>query len=174
MKELAYLMFFIGCGYALNLAFVAISDKDSRKLYITYPSNSCFNLLWGFLFYAGFACLTIKNIYIQFILIITILGLILALIHNYLLRSCLQNSGQGIYKKILQKKFLRQANEDSIKNMSYTESEISKILGLPQNISPNNTLVSNRLQIFANLAKNNTLPYAPNFYQKIETFIKTK
>lgn len=174
MRELAYLMFFIGCGYALNQAILTFSDKDSHKLYITYPSNSCFNLLWGFLFYAGFACLTIKNIYIQFVLIFTILGLILVLLHNYLLRSCLQNYGQGIYRKILQKKFRRQAKEDSVKNIAYTENEVLKILGLPQNLSTDSPLITSRLQIYANLAQNNTLPYASDFYQKIETFVKKK
>ena len=174
MKELAYLMFFIGCGYALNQVYIVLTDKDFRKLYVTYPSNSRFNLLWGFLFYAGFAWLTIKNFYFQIILAIIIFGLCLALVHNYLLRNCLKNSGKGIYVKVLQNKFCRQAQEDKAKDVPYTNEEILKILGLTQDTSSNSSLFSTRLQIFSLLAQNKNFPYATNFYQKLNVFSQTK
>ena len=174
MKELAYLMFFIGCGYALNQAYIALTDKDSRKLYVTYPSNAHLNLLWGFLFYAGFAWLTIKDFYFQIILAIIIFGLCLALVHNYLLKSCLKNSGKGIYAKVLQKKLYRQAQEDKEKDVPYTNEEILKILGLPQDTSSNSSLFSTRLQIFSLLTQNKNFPYASNFYQKLKVFSQTK
>ena len=174
MKELAYLMFFIGCGYALNQAYIALTDKDSRKLYVTYPSNAHLNLLWGFLFYAGFAWLTIKDFYFQIILAIIIFVLCLTLVHNYLLKSCLKNSGKGIYAKVLQYKFHRQAQEDKAKDTPYTHEEILKILGLPQDTSPNSALVSTRLQIFSRLAPNTRFPYATDFYQHLTALLQTK
>lgn len=174
MKELAYLMFFIGCGYALNQAYIVFADKDFRKLYVTYPSNSRFNLLWGFLFYAGFAWLTIKDFYFQTILAIIIFGLCVALAHNYLLKNCLNNSGKGIYTKVLQNKFRRQAQEDKAKDTPYTNEEILKILGIPHDTPSNSSLFSIRLQIFSRLAQNNRFPYATDFYQHLTTFLQTK
>ena len=174
MKELAYLMFFIGCGYALNLLVITLTDKTYRKIYIRYPSSSQFNLLWGFLFYAGFACLITTSPYLKIASAIFILSLSLTLAHNYLILQSLKKAGRGIYTKILQNKFSHQQLEDKNHNLAYSQAEILTILGLDKNSINNYKLLSSRLQIYEQIAKNPKFTYAAEFYQKIRTTLEAK
>ena len=59
MKELALLMFFVGCGYALAKLIERCSPADGRRIFFAIPSQASFNVLWGFVFYLGFAALVI-------------------------------------------------------------------------------------------------------------------
>ena len=59
MKELALLMFFVGCGYALAKLIERFSPADGRRIFFAIPSQASFNVLWGFVFYLGFAALVI-------------------------------------------------------------------------------------------------------------------
>ena len=174
MKELAYLMFFLGAGYAINLLVTSWMDKKSRKIYVSYPSSSKFNLLWGFLFYAGFAWLTTTTLYLKIALAVIILGLSLTLAHNYLLIRCLKKSGHGIYAKILQNKFSRQQLEDKAHNKAYSRAEILTILGLEPNQANNPTLLSSRLQIYEQLASSPQFAYAAEFHKKIRATLAAK
>ena len=167
MKELAYLMFFVGCGYVLNLFANTITNKATRKIYIYYPSQAKFNLLWGFLFYTTFGWLMITSLYIKFVLSIIILGIAINLAHNYLLQKSIKNSGQGFYKKILQKKFRAQQAEDKAHNAPSTQDEILKILGLPSNTLPNSPLILSRLNLYEKLSQALNFTYASDFYKKI-------
>ncbi len=53
MKELALLMFFVGCGYALAKLIERFSPADGRRIFFAIPSQASFNVLWGFVFYLG-------------------------------------------------------------------------------------------------------------------------
>lgn len=61
MKELALLMFFVGCGYALAKLIERFSPADGRRIFFAIPSQASFNVLWGFVFYLGFAALVIHH-----------------------------------------------------------------------------------------------------------------
>lgn len=174
MKELAYLMFFLGAGYAINLLVTSLMDKKTRKIYVSYPSSSKFNLLWGFLFYAGFAWLTTTTLYLKIALAVIILGLSLTLAHNYLLIRCLKKSGHSIYAKILQNKFSHQQLEDKTHNKAYSQAEILTILGLEPNQANNPTLLSSRLQIYEQLASSPQFAYAAEFHKKIRATLEAK
>ena len=50
MKELALLMFFVGCGYALAKLIERFSPADGRRIFFAIPSQASFNVLWGFVF----------------------------------------------------------------------------------------------------------------------------
>ena len=167
MKELAYLMFFFFFFYAVNLFITSFTTKKSRKIYVCYPSSSKFNLLWGFLFYAGFAWLTATSFYLKIALSVIILGLSLTLAHNYLLIRCFKKAGHGIYAKVLQHKFSHQQLEDTTYPQEYSPAEITKILGLSSGLANSSQLLSSRLQLFAQIAQNSKFAYANEFYQKI-------
>ena len=62
MKELALLMFFVGCGYALAKLIERFSPADGRRIFFAIPSQASFNVLWGFVFYLGFAALVILSL----------------------------------------------------------------------------------------------------------------
>ena len=113
MKELALLMFFVGCGYALAKLIERFSPADGRRIFFAIPSQASFNVLWGFVFYLGFAALVIHHHHwLRLLFALTavcLLGIILY--RRELFRSVSAPEGRKFTGR-LEKALLRQQQED--------------------------------------------------------------
>ncbi len=151
MKELALLMFFIGCGYALNSLANRFSGKKNRRLYFYIPSAASFNIIWGFIFYLGFGILIASHLWLK-----TALAAILLLLAVYLVRQWLISKFFATHKpacagRLLARKLIKQSAADIVYNHPYTRSEALRLLGLPASQKDLDNKISARLSLIENL-----------------------
>lgn len=135
MKELALLMFFVGCGYALAKLIERFSPADGRRIFFAIPSQTSFNVLWGFVFYLGFAALVIHHHHwLRLLFALTavcLLGIILY--RRELFRSVSVPEGRKFTGR-LEKALLRQQQEDRRLNRSYSRTEALSVLSARRHV----------------------------------------
>ena len=175
MKELAFLMFLIGCGYvALRLA-ARFSKAPIRRRCFVIPSQAGFNILWGFAFYLGFAALTAHHLWAKIMLGGAIVFLILVIIHR---RGLLKHFGKpdcAYFNRLLAKQLKCQQESDQALNQSYTRSEALAVLGLPAVTENKNPQLAARLNQLENLqASSPELPYLAELLPQLRKALSLK
>lgn len=175
MKELALLMFFVGCGYALAKLIERFSPADDRRIFFAIPSQASFNVLWGFVFYLGFAALVIHHHHwLRLLFALTavcLLGIILY--RRELFRSVSAPEGRKFTGR-LEKALLRQQQEDRRLNRSYSRTEALSVLGLPAATSADSPLPAQRMKMLDTLNQTANLPYLGDLLPQLQTALPLK
>lgn len=167
MKELSLLMFLFGCGWVLAEFIGRFSAQQTRKLHFYIPSTSQFNILWGFIFYMGFAALMVPKIYKVWPLlgILVLLGFI---IYYRGLRHNLLNPQSVFYLKEINRRLVRQENGDARFDTPYCRREALRVLGLPSGIESEDSQISERFDLLEKfLAKKPEMPYLRQLIDKL-------
>ena len=174
MKELSLLMFVAACGYILNGFFNRFFPNKIRQRNFFIPSQLDYNLLWGFIFYMGFAALMLPPQYK--ILPLSAASVIFCLLCYYkLLHRCLSKPHKGLFLNDLQNRLQRQQKNDSLLNTPYSRKEALRTLGLPSGLENDNDLLKKHLNILKNFAQQNpNFPYLSELINQLEQALKTK
>lgn len=156
MKELAFLMFFVGCAFALIKLLTRFFAPQIRHIYFYIPSQMTFNILWGFIFYVGFGILTTHTFWMKVGLIAFLTILTIYLIYLYGLSRHFKNPHNTYYNNLLNKKLQKQRQTDEAFNTPYTADEALKILGLSAAAINNKSLIETRLVLLEKLSAHST------------------
>lgn len=156
MKELSFLMFIIAVTAILK-AFIDRIFKlnPDKRVFFYIPDTARFNIIWGFVFYAGYGFIISKTPFLRIGFGIVILSMVLYLIYLYALKGFL--SGHygmltGLLGKIVniqldaQKKLDKQLND-----AKYSKEKALKMMGLAPFAAKQQDLLQKRLQVLKNL-----------------------
>lgn len=174
MKELALLMFFVGCGYALAKLIERFSPADARRIFC-HSFSGLFQCSLGICFYLGFAALVIHHHHwLRLLFALTavcLLGIILY--RRELFRSVSAPEGRKFTGR-LEKALLRQQQEDRRLNRSYSRTEALSVLGLPAATSANSPLPAQRMKMLDTLNQTANLPYLGDLLPQLQTALPLK
>lgn len=175
MKELAFLMFIIGCGYAAVKLATWFSSAAIRRKYFAFPSQAGFNILWGFVFYLGFATLTLPLLWLRIACLIATTILLSVILYQYILLKHFRSRCFSGINRFLAAKLCRQQQNDKQVGRPYNRDEALAVLGLPP-FSPNEApLVRQRLAELENLQKSAPeLPYLTDLLSQLKAALSLK
>lgn len=175
MKELAFLMFIIGCGYVAIKLAARFSNTPIRRRHFAIPSQAGFNILWGFAFYLGFAALTAHHHWAKIISVISIICLMLIIIYRHALLRQLNKPFCPYFNRLFAKQLKQQQSSDMLLNQPYTRSEALAVLGLPNTVEDRNPLPAARLKLLENLHSSNPgLPYLNDLLPQLRNALSLK
>lgn len=175
MKELAFLMFIIGCGYAAVKLAACFGSATIRRKYFAFPSQAGFNILWGFVFYLGFAALTLQFWWLRIACLIAALVLLSVILYQYALLRHLRGRCLGCINRFLANKLRRQQQNDKQVSRPYNRDEALAVLGLPPFSQNADSLVGQRLSDLENLQKSAPeLPYLADLLTQLKEALSLK
>lgn len=175
MKELALLMFFIGCGYVAIQLLNRFSTTKSRRICFYYPSTTSFNLLWGFIFYLGFGLLIYQQLWLRIFLGVILLALLTFLLFQFGMRRHFTKPNNVYYNRIFTKRLLCQQEADRSFEQPYTRSEALIFLGLPRILETDNPQIIQHLNKWINLsAAAPDLPYLREMLEQLQQALTLK
>lgn len=151
MKELALLMFFVGCGYALTQLISRFSKTQTRRFYFRIPSTASYNIIWGFIFYLGFGILTASHLWLKIIMAAAALLLFAYLVRLQLISKYLTEHHPAFMAHTLSRQLNKQLTADDKFGHSYTPADALHILGLPPTLSNTDDKIIARLTLIENL-----------------------
>lgn len=155
MKELSFLMLLIAVTVILRI-FIYRLFKLSPKgtIYFYFPDSSRFNIVWGFIFYAGYGFIT-GGFWLRLAFGFLITGLTFYLMYLYLMKSFLSGHNTPINSflaKVCTKKLDMQKESDKkYDDEKYSKEKALKVMGLASFALNSNDLLKKRLQFFKNL-----------------------
>ena len=152
MKELALLMFFVGCGYALAKLIERFSPADGRRIFFAIHHHHWLRLLFA-------------------LTAVCLLGIILY--RRELFRSVSAPEGRKFTGR-LEKALLRQQQEDRRLNRSYSRTEALSVLGLPAATSADSPLPAQRMKMLDTLNQTANLPYLGDLLPQLQTALPLK
>ena len=175
MKELAFLMFIIGCGYAALKLAACFSRTPIRRRYFAIPSQTSFNILWGFSFYLGFAALTFSPLWLRTLSSVITTMLLSVILYRYMLLKRFRGCRFPCANRILAANLRRQQQNDKLVNQPYNRDEALAVLGLPPFSQNTDSLVGQRLSELENLQKSAPeLPYLPELLSQLKKALSLK
>lgn len=156
MKELSFLMFVIAVTAILK-AFIDRIFKlnPSRRVFFYIPDSARFNIIWGFVFYAGYGFIIAKTPFLRIGFGLVILSMFFYLGYQYALKGFL--SGHygiltGLLGKIINLKLDAQKILDKqLGEPKYSKEKALKMMGLSPFAAQHPDLLQKRLQMLKNL-----------------------
>lgn len=160
-------MFLFGCGWVLAKLINRFSATQIRRLHFYIPSTADYNILWGFIFYMGFAALMVPKIYKVWPLL-AILVLFGFIFYYRGLRRNLLNPQSVFYLKEINRRLARQENGDARFDTPYCRREALRVLGLPSGIESEDSQISERLDLLEKfLTEKPDMPYLRQLIDKL-------
>lgn len=156
MKELSFLMFVIALTVILKIFIDRIFKLNSgRRVFFYIPDSARFNVIWGFIFYAGYGFIIAKSSFLRIGFGIVIVALFLYLAYLYAFKGFL--SGHygmltGVLGKIAARKLDAQKILDKqLNEPKYSKEKALKMMGLAPFAAQQPELLQKRLQMLKNL-----------------------
>ncbi len=165
MKELSFLMFLIALT-AIFSAFISniFRLNPSKQVFFYFPDSSRFNIIWGFVFYAGYGLIIAQSLWLRIGFCGLIVLLLVYLTYLYMLKSFLSGHRilmQNLFAKIVSCKLDAQKELDrQLKWAPYTAAKAQKIMGLAPFALERPELLGKRLQMFKNLQSTMTIKHS--------------
>jgi len=151
MKELALLMFCVGCGYVLTQFAGYFCRTKTRPLYFRIPSAASFNILWGFVFYTGFGILSTASLSLKFILGGFLLALLGCLVRQHLFGRYFTKQTPRFVGRLLTRSLHRQHETDMKFNEPYSRADALRLLGLPAALTDTDSRISKQISLLEKL-----------------------